>query len=497
MNVMSKQARIDATPAGRPPAPATPLSKRSWAGAAAFFLSLLIIAALSGTNLKPRVRVFIAGEISTQDVTADQNLLVEDKESTRAKLAQVQKTQPPIFDLNSGAAAHLEETLSVIFTVMNRANHDELERVRWQVAELLDSEISEQSFQLLRLDELQNIILIRVAPWIKEKMEQGVVSDSRLLREFDNGILVRNPITVQETLRTDPNQIRDLSGLRDDLERFLRSGLKRPLRSRKAILELVKPLLHPSLTLNPEATQTRIAEVMAGVEPVYYQIKRGEVILRQGERVTPQAQTKLQALFSKERQNFEPGPPLGLLVMSLLLAAGLVLSPMGKLYAPPSNRDFFLMSAMLLFFAVPAKLLAFIEVPLADKLFFSPGAGLAYAYPVAGAAGLMSLFLPYQSCFFINLILSFACSRLVEGNAPVMIFYFLGAMANTLLIKRAQTRVQVLRSVFPLLGVLLVAWLGGSLIAEQTTDAVKVEPFLFSTACCRSSSCCPCPRSWR
>ena len=39
-----------------------------------------------------------------------------------------------------------------------------------------------------------------------------------------------------------------------------------------------------SLTLNRESTQKRSNAVMSMVEPVYYQIQKGEIVLRKGER---------------------------------------------------------------------------------------------------------------------------------------------------------------------------------------------------------------------
>ena len=55
--------------------------------------------------------------------------------------------------------------------------------------------------------------------------------------------------------------------------------------------------LSASLTLNREATQKRAAAVVQNVEPVYYQLQKGEMLVRKGERVSREQQIKLQSLY--------------------------------------------------------------------------------------------------------------------------------------------------------------------------------------------------------
>ena len=73
---------------------------------------------------------------------------------------------------------------------------------------------------------------------------------------------------------------------RYDVTQKLRSAEKLTPQGRRAVLVLFSPLIMPTLTLNREATQALGNAVAQTVEPVYYHIQKGEVVVYQGERVT-------------------------------------------------------------------------------------------------------------------------------------------------------------------------------------------------------------------
>ncbi|GAB7080148.1 HDIG domain-containing protein [Megalodesulfovibrio paquesii] len=448
-------------------------------GMLAFILSLGAMSLLVGVRHTPGVKVFAEGEIATQDVMASQDMLVEDRNSTLEKIRRIAENQPPIFDLSRDAATRMASRLEAVFAVLNNATMESMEDARWQAAELINRELSRTSFHLLRDAELQSFIRNDVRQWLADKLQEGVVLDSRMLEKFPAGIVVRQApdgvagiVGAAEVLRSDLTQIRDVDDLVRELEQYLRRDLNKSLRIRSAIMELVEPLIGSSLALNPEATRERIDTVMRSLEPVFYHIRRGEMVVRQGQRVGPQEQLKLQALYTQVPDHFDPLRPLGVFLLSLLFAGGMIVAPKGRFFRPVTNRDALLMTGLVLLFACGTKLLAAIEAPLSERLGLLSGDLLPLVAPLAGAGGVLALYFSAASCVSAAILLAFLCAQMAGGGLELFCFYFLASISMSLLIKHTETRTEVLRSVLPLTGLLLLAWIGMHLLRAQTMDGI-------------------------
>ncbi|AGW14451.1 putative metal dependent phosphohydrolase [Megalodesulfovibrio gigas DSM 1382 = ATCC 19364] len=441
-------------------------------GLAAFVLAMAAMSLLVGVRHTPGVKIFTEGEIATQDVMATQDMLVEDRNSTLERIHRIAENQPPIFDLTADAATRLATRVEAVFVVLNNATMDSMEDARWQAAELLNRELSRASFHLLRDVELQQVIRNDVQPWLAVRLNEGVVLDARMLERFRGGILVRNAALGAEMLRADLSSLRDVATLARELEQYLRRDLNKSLRVRSAISELLEPLITPSLVINPEATRDRIDTVMQSLEPVYYHIRKGEMVVRQGQRVGPQEQLKLQALYAQVPETFDPLRPLGVFVVSMLFAGGMIVSPKGRFFRPVTNRDALLMTGLVVLFAGGTKLLAAIETPLSERLDFLSSDLLVLMAPLAGAGGVMALYFSAASCVSASILLAFLCTQMAGAGLELFCFYFLGSISATLLIKHTETRTEVLRSVLPLTGLLLLAWFGIHLLKYQAAAGI-------------------------
>ncbi len=432
----------------------------SLVGLGVFLLALASLSALSCLGFEPKVRLFVAGEIATQDVAADQSLQIEDAQATQVKREQIAQAQPPVFDLSPKPFMDLKKNVEEILDAVSTAGGEELEKARWQVSEKLNTEIGYDTIELWQRPELREVVLDRLLPWLKSLYESGVVSSSGVFLPFKNGILVRELPSKMETVRLDLSDIQDLNGAKEGAEILLKADLKKPFRFRKAVYSLVFPFIIPNLTYNQELTQFRKREVMNAVEPLYYNIAKGEIIVRQGERVGPTQQLKLQALYSHKGDFFRYTEALGFFIISLLFLLVLHMAAQGKGIRMVCQRDWIFFACLLLLYGVMAKLgeivrLPVVNLPTATRVMF-----FSYGLPVAGGAGLMALFFSKRLCFFSTLLLSFVAATMMGGGLNLFCFYFIGAIAYVFLIKNTETRSQVMKTCFPLAGTLMLMWFG-------------------------------------
>jgi len=87
----------------------------------------------------------------------------------------------------------------------------------------------------------------------------------------------------------------------------------------QTLLKLVQQQLRPSLIFNQQETEQRQFEAREQVAPVLFQVKKGEMVVREGERVTADQILKLRAIRDSGRDNRSLQTAAGLLICSLLL----------------------------------------------------------------------------------------------------------------------------------------------------------------------------------
>ncbi len=434
-------------------------------GKAVFILGLAVLSVLAGINFRPGVAVYLAGEVADRDVTANQPLLIEDEESTEARKKEVASNQPPVFDLSSKPLQSILGEVNRFLTAVQKAQSAEVDKLSRSLGSDLGIDLDSSTVDAWRNQELRKIYRGKIKSWLRKKYAKGVVADNDLLKRYDSGILVRTLSDGLETLRMDTQKVRDVGEIKQSLRTFLQDGLNLRLRSRKAVQDLLFPLLRPNLVLNQESTQKRLEQVLNQVDPVYYRVAKGEVLVRKGERVSPEQQKKLQALFRNKPDAFSPGISLG--IFTLFMAMSGVFFFVSSTWSNKSRtaeRDISFVAVVVLVLGSCAKFLSLLSPPLSSSLATINPALFAYSLPVMGGTGLLSLFLRQRTTLLSGIVLVTVCTVLLDMGIDVFIYFLTGSFFYFYLLKYAHTRLQLLKSIFPLAALLVALWLGINLV---------------------------------
>lgn len=434
-------------------------------GVVVFTFCMLLIAALAGVNLDPGGKVFLEGEIASQDVTAPKDFLIEDQESTRNKKELVAKTQPPVFDLTQLPFVLLVERLTNLLGLIAASTPETQVHIENQVAEELNVQIPAAFWAQWTRDSFRELMHFSVIPWLEDAYQQGVLAERRFVADIATGIVIRDLSSGVEQLSLDVSEFQDLAGLGESLNQFLLEK-QQAQAVRRAVLGFVTPLLRPNLTLNQEASQARVARAVQAVEPVFYQIKKGEIIVRQAERVSIDQQQKMQILFSESTDVYHWGRFGGVFLVSLAFAMGIFHSArsLGKSL---TLKDSLLLASIMLVFAALAKFIVFFRLPLSHELTHFVADVFVYSLPIAGASGLLALFFPIQICLFWGALLAFLCTQMLHAGFDVFLFFFVGTAGYAIFLHGVQTRTDILKSALPLLAILLGVWVGLNLLHFQ------------------------------
>ena len=435
------------------------IDEHSKSGLLVLAATLIGISLLVGINFHGTPQYLVSGDLAGEDIIAPKNFTVYDEEATKAKREQVAQLEPGVFELDLDAFSTLRNAVQEIFYKLNTSTTEEVNQYRLQISQDRQTEIQDAVIRIWSSSQFQTLVSSRVLPFLESRLRLGVVKDSREFLNFRGGVILIDPVTQSREFYLDTSNIYDLKSLEVDLNQYLKNELRASSQIRQATGALLEPIIPPSLIYNQELTAANIETAMSNVRPVEYEIRKGDVLMRKGERISREKQLRVNTLWKSMDTSFMVTPFLGVLAVSLILSLGLFISPSGRRGSLVTRRDLLLMSFVLIVFAVLSKFLALHGESLSEASFFS-NATLPYAFPVAGAAGLASMVFSARRYCVTGLLLAFLCTVMAGAGLALFLFYFLGCMANTWLVSRAQTRNEMFFSIFPLSIVLLLIWFG-------------------------------------
>jgi len=433
----------------------------------AYILVLFALSLLAGSSFERNTRVYVAGEVVEQNVIAERDMQVEDIQATQARREQVISWQPPVFDVSGDAAVRLHKAVMQLFKEINTTESEKIAEMQNRLEQEFAFEVSLDHYAEYANPEIQLYVTSQILPKLASRLNEGVFPQALPQRMSRSGILIRNLDTGIETLRSDSAGIPDVPSLLGDLSAEL-ADKKLPLKSRQAIRDLIGALLVPSLTYNSEATRAQAVTAAKAAEPVYYQLMRGEMVARKGDRISREQQLKIQAIYASSKDFLNPKLSAGLFAISLLLSIGLFVAPSGRVGTPVDRKDLLLISLLLLLFCSGAKALYALGMHFQDAALLM---GFSYAYPVGASVGLVAtVFAAKRYCTF-GLLAALFCAVIFQGGIALFFFHFLSGMIVTWLVTRAQNRQDVIWSLIPHMLFHLAIWLGATLLAQNTVTA--------------------------
>jgi putative nucleotidyltransferase with HDIG domain len=430
--------------------------------------TLLILSLLAASNFERRTRVYVAGEVAEENVVAERDMQVEDAQATQARREQIITWQPMVFDLSSDVSTRLRNAVLHLFTEINATAPEHVAEKKARLEQELAFAITHEQYAGYANPEFQSYVTRQILPKLVSRLNDGVLPPTRPQRMSRAGVLIRNLDAGTQTLRSDSAGIADTAGLLAELSTDLAADNRLPLESRKAVSDLLGALLAPSLTYNSEATRAQALTASKAADPVYYQLRRGEVVARKGDRISREQQVKIQAIYTNAKDLLDPKQAGGFFVFSLVLSLGFFVTPGGKMKRPLERKDMVLISVLLLIFCSGAKALHMLGAHFQDAALL---ANFSYAFPAGAVSGLaVQVFATKRYCTF-GLLSAMFCAAMFQAGLALFFFYFLSSMLATWLVARSQNRQDVVWNLIPYFFSHLVFWLGATLLAQHALEA--------------------------
>ncbi len=292
---------------------------------------------------------------------ASRDYEIQDQEATARLRDEAAAAEPLVFDDDEEAAAEAVGRIRAAFQAARAALAEGGEGSRAAARAAAQGAFARHLGAELREEDLDALAAARFGQAVEQPLAglvarglTGMVLEGRERWQLDGeqGITAR---TLRGGVPQGERTVRDLALIRDpgavgeELQRAAALPPAWPAALREAVVRTASHLLRPTLSFNPDETSRRRRDAAARVKPVVIQVRRGETIVGDGERIEP----RHLAIFRGIQAQTQEGDIQRVRMGGCLLVALLALlfwrqARVGGAGVRPSRRDALLLAALFL-----------------------------------------------------------------------------------------------------------------------------------------------------
>ncbi|HEX2253333.1 MAG TPA: HDIG domain-containing protein, partial [Thermoanaerobaculia bacterium] len=394
-----------------------------------------------------------AGSIAPRDFIAPTGLDIIDAAATRDRRLAARNEVLPVYDLDSAVIGEREAAFERLFAEGRRLVGSDPERLRqggdWRqrLAERLEEasglDVEPAQAEVLASWAFAPDLEDRVRGVTAQALRRGVVAaKERLLENRMRGITLRDLGRGAERHHVD---LYEHLGYPDEVLEFLdaevRNWLGLSAAERQALVGLLHANIPPNLHPNRSDTLARQEAAAAAVQPVRTRVSKGEVIVRQGDRIDQATAELLSEIAADRRWNRRWLPLGGMLLLLGLTAGGLWVAMRRDRVADHGRKRVFGESLLLLLLALLGTRLCFLIATALAASFDRPPLdsfqSYVYAVPFAALALVAALLLGRGPALVLSVVFSVLVSALAIDEGAMLVFYGLaGSLAAIFALER-------------------------------------------------------------
>jgi putative nucleotidyltransferase with HDIG domain len=283
-------------------------------------LSLVMACFIAPQPQKPMLDYRI-NAIAQESIRAAGDFQVKDEEATRSRQQEMLVNLPPVFDRDDDVTRKIQDHLHRSLEFLQRTNQDITERLsvppvgkavpkkptfaalypnllshKQEFDLILGVTLPPAAFQLLAKSDFSPTLEALVVQVLEQIYRQGVIAKQALPHPKPKEIILRTLSTKEEQTVQAPFPFLQVDNLNKPAATYCREVASDFSPSdRLLVCDLVQHLVVPNISYNLAETLERQQRVLKELRPTYFNVKAGELILQEGERITPLHLAKLKA----------------------------------------------------------------------------------------------------------------------------------------------------------------------------------------------------------
>jgi putative nucleotidyltransferase with HDIG domain len=487
-----------------------------------FWVTVLVVTYLLVPAKPFRSADYEVGDIAQRDIRATRSFLVEDPASTQARKLEAEASVLAVFDLDREQASEILQNVRDYFASMRTMLQRQKEEERALIQEVRSGAKAEkpalqQELDLFRqgaqaektasvgvfIEELSaNLDPEEMAPLFadefSEKTEgvlveafkpilgEGVVDNREtLLRERGKGVTVRNIGQLTDEVVLDEfSDILSVEAARSLVKKGVASVTwtrdKLPLR--RLLDKMVDDLVRPSMTYNRSETEERRKMAVEDASAVYYQVRRGEVIVRAGDPFTGEQLLKISGLKELSPDMSRTSFILGLfLLVAISTYACFMLLKAVNPQTAVDVRGLSILVVIIILQVATMRGVMFLSEAVATTYTGLSETTLQLVIPFALGAMVTGTLFPLTVAIVMAALLSIFSAVFLEWSHIIFLYSFLGGIVGAFSVIHCRQRSSIIRAGLAVGGANMVLALV-ILLLEGELFAVNPTPQLLSAA---------------
>jgi len=464
---------------------------------------LLLFIVVLYPNLVITRHAYKVGDVVKSDIKAAKDFFIEDKSATAARQKQAVDGVLTVYDHDPDILPKTTARINKAFALLRDVHQSYQEgplpktppnqavsnepaaavlSLQDQVNQLKDSfqktlgiPVSKGAYKILSKDMTSLEVEVLIIKIITEILDNGVVGNKELLlRELDKGITLRNIQTKSEKAFRKLKRFYGLDQAQTMVRIFGQPLLKgRNYSLRNLVVDFSQQLIHPNITLNRSETEERKKQA-ANIKPILYQIKAGEMLLREGERVTAVHLLKLNKSRPPEKTETPVLSALGTGLIMLCLIIAMFMTQFQAVDGDSSkelNKNLLFISLAL----ITAFVFLRVNIFLISALAKAPPFGLTvssivYGLPMAAGAMTVCLFMGLRVAIAFAVVLATGTAAILQNDFGLFVYFLISGIMGGYWLQNCRERKVFIKAGLKLglLNVLLV--IGIDTYSANTAD---------------------------
>jgi len=417
---------------------------------------------------------------SPYTIVADRDFLVEDEEATKRKIEEAADKIDYVYDYSPFWSFNAWEKFKSAFIKLKERPENLSARYIRNFLKNEGIEINEGDANYLLKKKFSPSILKNIESLISWTKDIYIVGDKKLfLKHLEKGVVIRilnRDGTIASEIKLD-----NITNIIDINE--VKKNLKTKIESTECI-SIAGKLITPNLYFNESETLRRKGEAESSVKPVFHSIKKGEVIVRAGDRVTEEIWKKVKAYEGIKKTSYEWKFYLGSSILNLFMFFIIFYYLPGRIKGYNlSIKDLSFVSLFILFSTAILKFLSVIGDAIFLKFGWEAEPAFGFLLPSPMVPMVISTLLGFTHAFLIFILIIAVEATILKVHIYPILFHLLYGLTLLYFLRSKRMRIAAVKAVLESILWILFFATGIGLIAGSTGFLNLIKFNLYGISC--------------